>query len=194
MHLAYHGDDPNIGMSLSTNYMRYKMFLCDTGLFVTLAFGDKSYTENIIYTQLLSGKLSANLGYVYENLVAQMVVASGSKLFYYTFPKDDKHNYEIDFLFARGKKICPIEVKSSNYRTHASIDEFIKKFSSRIGESYILHTKDVEHQGELQCLPIYMTPFFVEWKIFVNFVIEMSTVNGQQIIVDGWKLEGYWFY
>ncbi len=139
--------------------MRYKMFLCDTGLFVTLAFWDKSYIENIIYTQLLSDKLSANLGYVYENLVAQMIVASGSKLFYYTFPKDDKHNYEIDFLFARGKKICPIEVKSSNYRTHASIDEFIKKFSSRICESYILHTKDVEHQGELQCLPIYMTPF-----------------------------------
>lgn len=159
VHLAYHADDPNIGMSLSTNYMRYKMFLCDTGLFVTLAFWDKSYTDNIIYTQLLSDKLSANLGYIYENLVAQMIVASGNKLFYYTFPKDDKHNYEIDFLLARGKKIYPIEVKSGNYRTHASIDEFTQKFSSRVGESYILHTKDVERKGVLQCLPIYMTPF-----------------------------------
>ena len=158
INFAYHADDPNIGMSLSTNYQRYKMFVCDTGLFVTLAFWDKSYTENIIYTQLLSDKLSANLGYIYENLVAQMLQTAGNKLFYYTFPKDDKHNYEIDFLLSRGKKICPIEVKSSNYRTHPSIDTFTQKFSNRISESYILHTKDTEHKGSLQCLPIYMTP------------------------------------
>ena len=155
--LAYHANDPNVGMSLSANYDYYKMFLCDTGLFVTLAFWDKDYTENTIYTQLLSDKFAANLGYVYENLVAQMLVAAGNRLFYFTFAKDDKHYYEIDFLLSRGKKICPIEVKSSNYRTHTSIDQFIDRFSERVGTPYILHTKDSTHENALQCLPVYMT-------------------------------------
>ena len=155
--LAYHANDPNVGMSLSANYDYYKMFLCDTGLFVTLAFWDKDYTENTIYTQLLSDKFAANLGYVYENLVAQMLVAAGNRLFYFTFEKDDKHYYEIDFLLSRGKKICPIEVKSSNYRTHTSIDQFIDRFSETVGTPYILHTKDSTHEKTLQCLPVYMT-------------------------------------
>ena len=98
------------------------------------------------------------MGYVYENLVAQMLVAAGNKLFYYTFPKDNKHYYEIDFLISRGKKICPIEVKSGNYRTQASLDNFICRFSDRIDRSYILHTKDTEKKGTILCLPIYMTP------------------------------------
>ena len=155
--LAYHANDPNVGMSLSANYDCYKMFLCDTGLFVTLAFWDKDYTENTIYTQLLSDKLAANLGYVYENLVAQMLVASGNRLFYFTFEKDEKHYYEVDFLLSRGKKICPIEVKSSNYRTHSSIDQFVQRFSERIATPYILHTKDSTHENALQSLPVYMT-------------------------------------
>ena len=98
------------------------------------------------------------MGYVYENLVAQMLVAAGNKLFYYTFPKDNKHYYEIDFLISRGKKICPIEVKSGNYRTHASLDNFISRFSDRIDRPYILHTKDTEKNGAILGLPIYMTP------------------------------------
>ena len=155
--LAYHANDPNVGMSLSANYDCYKMFMCDTGLFVTLAFWDKDYTENTIYTQLLSDKFAANLGYVYENLVAQMLVASGNRLFYFTFEKDEKHYYEVDFLLSRGKKICPIEVKSSNYRTHSSIDQFVQRFSERVGTPYILHTKDSTHENALQCLPVYMT-------------------------------------
>lgn len=155
--LAYHANDPNVGMSLSANYDCYKMFVCDTGLFVTLAFWDKDYTENTIYTQLLSDKFAANLGYVYENLVAQMLVASGNRLFYFTFEKDEKHYYEVDFLLSRGKKICPIEVKSSNYRTHSSIDQFVQRFSERVGTPYILHTKDSTHENALQCLPVYMT-------------------------------------
>lgn len=155
--LAYHANDPNVGMGLSKDIDRYKLFLCDTGLFVTLAFWDKSHTENIIYKQILSDKLPANLGYVYENLVAQMLLASGNQLYYYTFPDGNKHNYEIDFLLSRGKKIVPIEVKSSGYRTHKSMDEFCEKYSSRIGDRYLLYTKDYQHDGQVQCVPFYMT-------------------------------------
>lgn len=160
VYFAHHADDPNVGMPMHTDYNQYKLYIGDTGLFVTLAFWDKSATENVIYQKLLSDKLSADLGYVYENLVAQMLVAAGNRLFYHTWPTENgKHNYEIDFLLSRGNKICPIEVKSSGYRKHTSLDEFQKKFSSRIGKSYLLYTKDMQKENNLMYLPIFMTIF-----------------------------------
>lgn len=157
--VVYHTDDPNVGMELTRDSTRYKLYVADTGLFVTMAFWDKDFTENIIYQKLLSDKLAANLGYVYENLVAQMLVASGNKLFYYTWAKDEKHRYEIDFLISRGNKICPIEVKSSGYRTHASLDAFCKKFSNRVKDPMLVYTKDLEQDGGTTLLPVYMAPF-----------------------------------
>lgn len=156
--VSYHSDDPNVGMSLTQDISRYKLFVADTGLFVTMAFWDKDFAENVIYQKLLADKLEANLGYIYENLVAQMLTAAGNKLFYYTFEKDEKHYYEIDFLLSRGNKICPIEVKSSGYKTHASLDAFRTKFSSRIKNSYLVYTKDFQvGENELLYLPFYMT-------------------------------------
>lgn len=156
---CHHCTDPNVGMSLNKDLRRYKLFLADTGLFVTLCFWDKRYTDNVIYNKLLSDKLEANLGYVYENLVAQMLAAAGNELFYHTFPKDEKHNYEVDFLLSKGNKICPIEVKSSGYKTHASLDAFCKKYSSRIAERYLVYTKDLRFDAETVMLPVYMLPF-----------------------------------
>jgi hypothetical protein len=156
--VSYHADDPNIGMSLTRDLNRFKIFLADTGLFVTLAFWDKSYAENVVYQKLLLDKLEVNMGYIYENLVAQMLAASGYRLFYYTFPKDTKHNYEIDFLLSLGSKIAPIEVKSSGYKTHASLDAFCQKFSSRIKARYLVYTKDYGHDGETLHIPFYMVP------------------------------------
>ena len=156
--VSYHADDPNIGMSLSRDTSRYKLFIADTGLFVTMAFWDKDFAENIIYQKLLADKLETNLGYVYENIVAQMLTASGNKLFYYTFEKDEKHLCEIDFLLSRRNKICPIEVKSSGYKSHTSLDTFRAKFSSRIKNSYLIYTKDFQvGENELLYIPFYMT-------------------------------------
>ncbi|MCR4801040.1 MAG: AAA family ATPase [Bacteroidales bacterium] len=157
INIAYHSNDPNVGMSLNADMSRYKLYVGDTGLFVTLAFWDKDYTENIIYDKLLSDKLSTNMGYVYENLVAQMLRVSGYQLFYYTFPKDENHNYEVDFLLSKGSKVCPIEVKSAGYNAHASLDAFIKKYSSRIATSYLIYTKDIRKDGNVLSIPTYMT-------------------------------------
>lgn len=160
VNIAYHANDPSAGMSLHVDINKYKMFIGDTGLFTTLAFMDKDFTENIIYEKLLSNKLDTDLGYLYENMVAQMLYASGNKLYYYTFPKNDStHNYEIDFLIARRNKVCPIEVKSSGYKTHASIDAFGKKFSGKTGQKYLIYTKDLKKEGDIVCIPIYMTMF-----------------------------------
>ena len=155
--LSYHVNDPNVGMPLSININRYKMFVADTGLFVTLAFWDKDFTENIIYSKLLSDKLDANLGYVYENLVAQMLRTAGNELFYHTFPDDNNHNYEIDFLLSRGNKLLPIEVKSSGYKTHKSLDKFCEKYSKHIGDRCLVYTKDLRKDGETLLVPVYMT-------------------------------------
>ena len=160
VNVAYHVNDPSAGMSLHEDIDKYKMFIGDTGLFVTLAFMDKDFTENIIYEKLLSDKLDTDLGYLYENMVAQTLYANGNKLFYYTFPKSNStHNYEIDFLIAKRNKVCPIEVKSSGYKTHASIDAFSEKFSGKVGQKYLIYTKDLRKDGDLLCLPIYMSLF-----------------------------------
>ena len=156
---SYHSNDPNVGMSLTKDISKFKIYCADTGLFITLAFWDKDYTENIIYRRLLSDKLSANLGYVYENLVAQMLAAAGNRLFYYTWPKDATHRYEIDFLLSRGAKLHPIEVKSSGYNSHVSLDAFCAKFSSIVDKRYLIYTKDLKKDAETFLLPIYMTPF-----------------------------------
>ena len=158
VNMVYHANDPGAGMSLNKDIARYKMYLADTGLFVTLAFKDKDFTENIIYRKLLSDKLDANLGHVYENIVAQMLKAAGHELYYYTFPTESgKHNYEIDFLISDKDKISPIEVKSSGYKTHTSLDVFCRKFSKRIRNKYLIYTKDLYKDQDVLYLPAYMT-------------------------------------
>lgn len=160
VYFAYRTTDPNVGLGLHRNQDSFRIYLCDTGLFVTLAFWDTDVVENTLYRRLLSDKLAADLGYVYENVIAQMLRASGHKLFYYTFPADSaqKKFYEIDFLTVSGSKVNPIEVKSSGYRTHRSLDAFCQKYSSRVGQPYIIYTKDLRSAGGVTYLPAYMTP------------------------------------
>ena len=163
VNIAYHCNNPDVGLSASKDLDLYKLYMADTGLFVTMQFKDKDFTDNIIYEKLLSDKLSANLGYLYENAVAQAIVSSGNQLFYYTFTNDEiKKNYEIDFILSKKNKICPIEVKSSNYRKHISIDKFYEKFSNRILKRYIIHTKDISKDKDIQCIPIYLSSLVCE--------------------------------
>lgn len=156
VNIAHHADDPNVGLPMTDNLETFKMYVGDTGLFVSLAFADKDVTENIIYQKLLSDKLSANLGYVYENLISQMLTASGNKLFYHTFPDNNRHFYEIDFLLSRAQKICPIEVKSSGYKAHKSLDLFCEKYSDRISNRYLMYTKDFGKDEQILMVPVYM--------------------------------------
>jgi len=158
--ISYQANDPNIGLSANKDLSVFKMFVCDTGLFTTLMFKDKDFTENIVYEKLLSDKLSVNLGYLYENVIAQTLAANGNELFYHSWLNEkSRHNYEIDFLLSEGSKICPVEVKSSGYKTHASLDEFCKKFSNRILKKYLVYTKDMAKDQDILCLPVYMTQF-----------------------------------
>ena len=158
--VSYNVNDPNAGMSNTKDLSRFKLFLCDTGLFVTLMFKDRDFTENEIYEKLLSDKLSVNLGYLYENAVACCLAVNGNELFYHTIMNEtSKHNYEIDFLLAKKNKIIPIEVKSSGYKTHKSLDVFTEKFSDRILCRYLVYTKDISKEQDIFYIPVYMVPF-----------------------------------
>ncbi len=158
--VAYHSNDPNIDLALTRDLERFKMYTSDTGLFITLAYKNKDYTENVIYEKLLNDKLSTNLGYVYENMIAQMLKATGKDLFYHTMPTHDgKKHYEVDFIISDNFKLAPIEVKSSGYKTHASLDAFCLKYSDRIQNRYLIYTKDYKREDGVTYLPVYMTMF-----------------------------------
>lgn len=158
--VSYKSDDPNAGLTRTKDLENFKLFVCDTGLFTTMLFMDKDFTDNIIYEKLLSDKLSVNLGYLYENVVAQILKANGNSLFYYTFlDEKSRHNFEIDFLLARNNKVCPIEIKSSGYKTHASLDAFSEKYSSRILNKYLVYTKDLGKDKDVFSIPVYLTMF-----------------------------------
>ena len=160
INIAFHSDDPNIGLALTKNLEYFKMYTSDTGLFVTLAFKDSDIIENVIYEKLLSDKLNANLGYVYENMIAQMLRATGKDLFYHTIPYlEGKKYYETDFIITEKYKISPIEVKSSGYKSHKSLDEFCTKFSDRIMNRYVIYTKDYKRENGVDYIPVYMTMF-----------------------------------
>ena len=157
---CYNSTDPRGSLTNTKDFSSYKLYLSDTGLFVTLLFIDRPVTENDIYAKLLSDKLPANLGYLYENLVAQMIASSGRELFYHTWEKNKStHYYEVDFLVSEGSKINAFEIKSSGTGKHESITEFSKKFSQNINKIYLISQKDVGKEENLLLKPFYFTPF-----------------------------------
>ncbi len=157
---CYNSTDPRVSLTDTKDFNSYKLYLSDTGLFVTLMFIDRPVTENDIYAKLLSDKLPANLGYLYENLVAQMITASGRELYYHTWEKKGStHYYEVDFLTSEGSKINAFEIKSSGAGKHESIKIFYKKFSKNVNNIYLLSQKDVGKEENLLLKPFYLMPF-----------------------------------
>lgn len=159
--IAYNATDPSVALSLSEDNSTLKVYLLDTGLMISQTLGDRPYTESSIYSEVYSGDLYINEGMIMENYIAQAFSCNERKLFFYSrYDLSSAENrMEIDFLIRRGDKICPVEVKSGNYRSHLSLDKFKKKFKKRIGESFILYTKDVMLKDDIIHLPLYMAMF-----------------------------------
>lgn len=155
---CFNATDPHIGLALSADNATQKSYMADTGLLVTHTFGDQKFTDNELYRAILFDKLNINEGMLMENVVAQMLRKRRERLYFYS--RSDSQNrenhMEIDFLIAEGKKIAPVEVKSGDYRSHSSLDKFKKHFSSIVGNSYILYTKDVIIKDGIIHLPLYM--------------------------------------
>ena len=159
---CYNSTNPRVSLTDTKDFDSYKLYLSDTGLFVTLLFIDRPVTENDVYAKLLSDKLPANLGYLYENLVAQMIAASGRELFYHTWEKNGStHYYEVDFLISEGSKVNAFEIKSSGTGKHESIKEFSKKYSQNVNKIYLISQKDVGREENLLLKPFYFIPFLI---------------------------------
>lgn len=159
INICFNSTDPNVGLGLNAERMTLKCYMADTGLLFSHAFSDKELTEDSIYKSILFDKLELNEGMFLENIVAQMLVSCGYRLFFYS--KNDRVNadnrMELDFLIRKDKKISPLEVKSGKYQTHTSLDKCKKKFGKKIGTRYIIYTKDLRVEDDIVYLPVYMT-------------------------------------
>ena len=158
---CYNATEPTVGLSMSEEHTTRKCYMADTGLLVTHSFMDDKFMDNELYRDILLDRLHVNEGMLMENIVAQELRAAGHKLYFYSRSDTDKreNNMEIDFLIRQKRKICPIEVKSGTYRKHSSLDKFRNKFKGKIGQAYILYTKDILITENVIHLPIYMAMF-----------------------------------
>lgn len=166
--LCYKCNDPNVGFSLNKNESFVKCYMGDTGLLVSLAFNENEIMEQQLYKQIMNEKLSLNQGMIYENMISQMIVAMGRKLYFYTRYNEEKHrnDIEIDFLLSNESKMnfrmYPIEVKSSKNYSAISLDKFKQLYEKKIAISYIVHPKNLLVDGEIIKIPPYMFPFVFE--------------------------------
>ena len=160
---CYNVLNPSVTLSQTMDNQTFKLYLADTGLFTTMIFSSSGETDENIYTKLLSDSLPADLGYLYENAVAQVINAAERPLYYHTWRNDNVTRYfEIDFLVASKTKIVPIEVKSSGLGMHKSITEFQRKYSKNTAAPILLSQKDVGQIEMLKLYPIYMLPYILE--------------------------------
>lgn len=156
-------NDPNVGLSINETRTYVKCYMGDTGLLVSHAFDENELLESEVYKQIFAGQLSLNEGMLYENVIAQMLVANGHKLYFYTHYNEEKHrnDIEIDFILSNNSKLkykmYPIEVKSGTRYTTKSILKFRERYSKRIGECYIIHPRNLIMKDGLICIPPYMT-------------------------------------
>ena len=160
---CYNVLNPSIALSQTRDHDTFKLYLADTGLFTTMIFHSSGETEENIYTKMLSDKLPAGLGYLYENAVAQAIASTDRTLYYHTWREEDRPQYyEVDFLLSSGTKIVPMEVKSSGLGKHESIVKFGQKYSKQVGRQLLLSQKDVGKEGMLKLYPFYMLLVILE--------------------------------
>ena len=167
--VAYNATEPNVGLELSSDHSCLKCYLGDTGLLVSMAFGENELAAGAVQQRLLTGRLEVNAGALYENLVAQMFRAAGQQLHFYSTSGANAHSdrMEIDFLVTRSDpkrrhNVSPVEVKSTGrYRTK-SLDKFRAKYGRFLDTPFVLHPKDLKIENGVTYLPLYMAPLLVE--------------------------------
>ena len=155
---------PEVALELFSDRSNFKLYMGDTGLLVTRIMKNRDETDENLYKALIIDDLGINQGMILENVVAQMLKASGHELYFHEYlykPEENEKEkkYEIDFITVKKKKICPIEVKSSNYKSHKSFDYLLKKYQLKMEDRYIIYTKDLKYEDGITYIPVYMTPF-----------------------------------
>lgn len=155
---------PEIALELFADRSNFKLYMGDTGLLVTQIMKNQDETDENLMKALIFDELGINQGMILENMVAQMLKATGHELYFHEYlyqPEESgrEKKYEIDFLTVKKKKICPIEVKSSGYKSHKSFDYLGKKYQLKMEDRFIIYTKDLKYADGITYIPVYMTPF-----------------------------------
>ena len=153
---------PEVSLEAYADRCNFKLYMGDTGLLVSQMMRNNRETGTDLYKALIFDKLGSNQGMIVENVVAQMLKANGYELYFHEFlfqstPEQKAKKYEIDFMIVKNKKICPIEVKSSGYKTHKSFDCLIEKYQLKVQDRYIIYTKDLKFEDGITYIPRYMT-------------------------------------
>lgn len=162
---CYNTTEPSIGLNLKREDSSLKCYMADTGLLISHAFDERGIISEELYQKILKDKLEMNSGMLIENIVAQMLKASGHHLFFYSNnDREDKDSrMEIDFLIAKSKttsrhNISPIEVKSTVRYTTTSLTKCIKKYDKYLATPYVIHAADLKIENGIEYLPLYMVP------------------------------------
>ena len=164
---CYNTTAPNIGLKLNMERTTLKCYMADTGLLISHAFDEKQIVSEELYRKLLTDKLEVNAGMLIENIVAQMLVAAGHKLYFYSNPdkEDAESRMEIDFLIRKEAvtsrhNIIPIEAKSSTGYTITSLQKCVRKFGEFITMPTVIHSSDSRmDDNQIRFIPVYYTPF-----------------------------------
>lgn len=154
---------PEVALEMYADRTKFKMYMGDTGLLITHILNNGGDTDKM-YRSLIIDDLGINQGMIFENMVAQILRANGHELYFHEFeycPEDNKvsKKYEVDFLTVKGKRLSPIEVKSSGYKSHKSFDYFKDKYQIKMNDRYIVYTKDLSYENGVLYIPVYMTVF-----------------------------------
>lgn len=164
INIAYNTTEPNIGLGQRLDSNSLKCYMNDTGLLLSMTFNEREITSEEIYKKILFNKLTFNNGMIVENIVAQMLVASKNKLYFFSRNnrEDSSETMEIDFLLSKSAitsmhNIIPIEVKSGKNYTYSSLNKLIGKYKDYLAQPIIIHTSDLKIENNILYLPIYMT-------------------------------------
>ena len=163
VNVCYAATEPSVGLKMRMDSLTLKCYMADTGLLISHAFDENTITNEKLYQKLLLDKLEINKGMLVENIVAQMLCASGHKLYFYSsYSKTDaEERMEIDFLVRKPvitnrHNICPIEVKSTTKYTIASLEKFCRKYNEQLSTAFVLHSADLKEKDGIVYLPLYM--------------------------------------
>lgn len=156
--IAYNATSPDLGVGMSLDSSSFKCYSADTGLLITQSMSNGKQIDLRILRGILHENLGLDEGMFFENVIAQTLTAKGDRLFFYSRKDRDnpQNTMEIDFLTMRGIKVCPIEVKSGKYRAHASLDRMVAKFDRSLGPRYVVCGGELERDGDIIYLPVYM--------------------------------------
>ncbi len=165
VNVCYAATEPSVGLKMRMDSLTLKCYMADTGLLISHAFDENTITNEKLYQKLLLDKLEINKGMLVENVVAQMLCASGHKLYFYSsYSKTDaEERMEIDFLVRKPvitnrHNICPIEVKSTTKYTITSLEKFYRKYNEQLSTAFVLHSADLMEKDGIVYLPLYMAP------------------------------------